>query len=259
MIREKLSWLAHPEKAPGWNDFIKGYPTRIRSDGIWWLRYSQCEEGETPDDSQIEIVLAIEILKEMSSFVNDPVARPLWMEGLGRQYWENCLEWSCLMSPEWEASNAFLNFLSYSESMFKLTPVDESLLFPTANLRDGALQAARSIRSGVGIGGKDPNRPYDFFCTNCTAGDSPEWLTDWLGDQMGSLRNPPNFGNGSHSSSGEMQVVFVGGDRNKPDPRHPTFFVILTPNQRDDLCGYNQTCIRPDMPKPDWLDESGEP
>jgi hypothetical protein len=205
---------------------------------------SRCGGFNVRGIPKVEIVMAIEILKEFSGFVQDSTAQPLWSEGLGRQYWTHCKGGLCTLSSKWKASNAFLNFLSYSESLAKLSVTDISLVFPKSGLRLEALTVARRITKGLGKAGKDPNKPYDFFCTNCTNGDSPEWLTDWLGSL-----GKDDFGNSSYSSSPDhkMQVVFRGGAK-------PRFVVFLTPNQRDDLCG-NHLCFDPNLPEPKWLNE----
>ena len=107
-------------------------------------------------------------------------------------------------------------------------------------VRYTALTEAKRIRYGaVGQSGKKLNRPYHFFCTDCTAGESPNWLIEWLKDQQ------------SKPGMDSHHAALVLG-------QYPEYFVILTPNQVRELCG-GKVCFDPNLPKPDWIDQEEEP
>lgn len=102
-------------------------------------------------------------MKEFAGYLHNYEAREYWSEALGRQYWHYCSGDTCDVALDWTATTNFLMFLSYSESMAKLTLTDPALLFPDGQLYI-ALTEARRIRYGaVGSSGKEPNQPYHFF------------------------------------------------------------------------------------------------
>lgn len=232
--------LGDPTKAPGWDNFIREYRTAWNKSGktFWWLSLL-CQDEPLYDVK--EIVIAISMAKEFSGVHYDE-ARGVWSEAVGRRYWYNCTFFSCSVTQDWTASNAFLNFLSYDESIRKMTMTDYSLIFMTEGIKGSTLEVARTItRKGLGMGGKRDDRPYDYFCTNCSGIVSPTWLTDWVSKVVENR----NFGMKSYSSDGEMQVAYAAGSSN-------IFTVILTPRQKNDLCGQSN-CFDPVLKKPEWM------
>jgi hypothetical protein len=241
-IQQNLYLLGDPSKATGWEKFIEKYRTKWEESHqtIWWLNLL-CQDKPLYDMK--EIIMAIDMAKEFSGVHYDE-ARQVWSEAVGRRYWQNCTNFACFVLPDWTASNAFLNFLSYDESIRKMTMTDVSLIFMTQGIRNSTLDVAKNItRNGLGAGGKIDNRPYDYFCTNCSGITSPTWLTDWLTQVV--KNRPKSFGMKSHSGDGEMQVAFATGGSG-------IFTVILTPRQRMDLCG-QFTCFDPALKKPEWM------
>jgi hypothetical protein len=112
----------------------------------------------------------------------------------------------------------------------------------TEGIRYSALNVAKNItHNRLGMGGKLDNRPYDYFCTNCSGINSPMWLTGWLARVV----DKKNFGMKSYSTDGEMQVAFAAGSSG-------IFTVVLTPRQKIDLCGQSN-CFDPALKKPEWM------
>jgi hypothetical protein len=141
------------------------------------------------------------------------------------------------MSDDWTATNAFLNFLSYSDSMRTLSVLDSSMLLMSASIRDASIEFASKISQGlIRFEGASYTEPYDFFCTNCKAGlKAAKWLTDWLSTQSYQFSK---FGKDKH------QLVFVGGTGT-------TFTIFMTPQQKEELCG--DKCLDPNLKMPEWL------
>jgi len=241
-IQQKLYLLGDPTKAPGWDKFIEKYRTDWANSGktTWW-QHILCQEE--PEYDMKEIVMAIAMSKEFGGIDFEP-AKTVWAESVGRRYWENCSDWNCFVTSNWHASNSFLNFLSYDETIRIMTMTDYSLVFMTESRKSSVLEVAQKItHERLGFGGKQDNRPYDYFCTNCSGIQSPTWLTRWLSQIV--KNSPKSIGMKSYSGDGEMQVAFAAGGSG-------IFTVILTPRQKMDLCGQSN-CFDPELKKPEWI------
>ena len=237
-----------------WSQFTAEYKTRWNAwveenCDVWWLTRK--------DKSFQEIILGIYYLKEMRFVVNEPDNHYM-IEALARDYWEECGSGYCGVSSNWTASNSLLNVLDYSESMTKLTPLDSDLVFAyqewpgqdnQAPKWNAAINIASSVINGYeGTLGKDNNRPYHYFCTNCTNGASPRWLIQWLNKHYPDVRNP------GYDRYNPRAVVYIYGA-----PGSGVYNVILTPNQTIELCGWTtgteSSCISPSLLEPPWVKE----
>lgn len=159
-IQQNLYNLGDPSKAPGWDKFVQKFHTQWEgADEMTWWQDLLCSHA--PEYARTEIITAIMITKEFAGTLNDTFARGILSEAVGRQYWDNCpTNSSCDVSDDWSAPNAFLNFLSYDETMFNMTVTDVSLTFMNPAMEQTALDIAASIHNGIGTGG---NYPTDHF------------------------------------------------------------------------------------------------
>ena len=246
-IQKNIYEIGHPETFTGtgefktWEDFIRKYRTLWKNSGemTWWNRELCLPET---DYDRIEIIMGIMMSKEFSGIVHKEDARKVWSEAVGRRFWDHCQYGMCNVSYDWTATNSFLNFLSYDETMVNLTVADISVTFMLPDITSTVLEVADQIHDqGLGVGGGLPDRPYHYFCTNCSAGTSPLWLQEFIKG----FTTKDRQGMKSYSADGVMQLAYAAGEGGR-------YVVLLTPQQKTDLCGQN-TCFDPNLQKPEWL------